>query len=175
MAAPASTPACENAVNELKKACDEAYSRYPNSCSHAVWFILTNLLDPKFGWLDANHLIDFLIASSDWKEVAVDEGWRLAKQGVVVIGGLKKPGGHGHVIVIYPGDKKASGGYAYTYKDKKTGQGKTDILRSQGTYPRALSTSIGSWPGAKSKGDKTVWDPWASDDFFSEVKFWTKK
>ena len=132
-------------------------------------------LDPKFGWLDANLLVDFLVGSSDWKEVTVDVGWRLAQQGVVVIGGLKKAGGHGHVIVIYPGEKIASGGYTYTYKDKKTGKDKVDTLRSHGLYPRALSTSIGSWPGAKSKGDKTVWDPWASDDVFTDVDFWTKK
>jgi hypothetical protein len=107
--------------------------------------------------------------------VTVDDGWALAQNGIVVIGGLKKPGGHGHVIVIYPGEKKASGGYSYTYKDKTTGLLKNDILRSHGIYPRALSTSNGSWPGAKSNGDKTVWDPWAKDEIFGDIKFWTKK
>lgn len=166
---------CDKAVSNLKQACDDAYAKYSNSCSHAVWFIVTTILDSKFSWLDANHLVDFLGASAYWKDVSVDEGWRLAQQGVVVIGGLKKSGGHGHVIVIYPGDKKTSGGYAYTYRDKKTGRDKTEILRSHGVYPRALSTSIGSWPGAKSRGDKTVWDPWASDEIFSDVGFWTRK
>lgn len=41
-----------------------------------------------------------------------------------------------------------------------------------GLYPLAMSTSVGSWPGAMSKGDKTVWDPWGNDDRFAEVKFW---
>jgi len=87
---------------------------------------------------------------------------------------LKNPGGHGHVIAFYPGEKIQSGGYLYTYTDKKTNKLKTDKLRNHGMFPRALSTSNGAWPGAMSKGDKTVWDPWASDDIFEDVKFWTK-
>lgn len=166
----------EAAVAKLKTASDEAYAKYNNSCSHAAWYILTQVVDPKATWKDANALIDYLSSSSDWKEVSVDDGWALVQKGIVVIGGLKKPGGHGHVIAIYPGDKKTSGGYPYTYKDKVTGKMKTDTLRSHGIFPRALSTSIGAWPGAKSKGDKTVWDPWANDDVFNnEVTFWTKK
>ena len=163
-----------DAVAKLKAACDDAYAKHNNSCSHAVWYIITQVLDPNFKWLDANHLVDFFTASSDWKEVTVDEGGTLALKGVVVAGGLKKDGGHGHVIVIYPGPKKPSGGYLYPYKDKKTGQTVQLTMRSHGNYPPALSTSIGSWPGAKSKGDKTVWDPWADDDTFEDVKFWTK-
>jgi hypothetical protein len=141
----------DKAVQALKQACDDAYTNYPNS------------------------FVDYWTTSPDWKAVSPDDGLQLANKGIVVGGGLKKSGGHGHVIVIYPGDKKASGGYSYTYKDKKTGKPLTDTLRSHGNYPRALSTSIGTWPGAMSKGDKTVWDPWASDDVFADVKFWTRK
>lgn len=173
---PTSTDAnTATAVEALKGACDEAYGKYGNSCSHAVWFVLQKRIDPDSKYLEANQIVDFFIGDSAWKEVTVDEGWNLAQQGIVVVGGLKNPGGHGHVIVIYPGQKIDSGGYLYTYKDKKTGQMKTDKLRSHGLYPRALSTSIGSWPGAMSKGDKTVWDPWGSDDTFEDVKFWTRK
>ena len=162
------------AVEALKAACDEAYGKYGNSCSHAVWYVLQKLVDANTTYLEANQLVDFLVGDSGWKEVSVEDGWKLAGQGIVVIGGLKKPGGHGHVVLIYPGAKIESGGYSYTYKDKK-GQTKPDTLRSHGLYPRALSTSRGSWPGAMSKGDKTVWDPWADDDTFKEVKFWTRK
>lgn len=162
------------AVQALKKACDDAYAKHNNSCSHAVWYIITQVAEPAFQWNDANGLIDYWIASSGWKEVSLDDGWQLAQKGIVVCGGLKKTGGHGHVIAIYPGEKKASGGYLYTYTDKKTGKLLTDTMRSHGNYPRALSTSIGTWPGAKSMGDKTVWDPWASDDVFADVDFWTK-
>lgn len=165
----------EEAVAKLKKACDDAYAKYNSSCSHAVWYIITQMLDKDFKWLDANHLVDFLNASTDWEDVSVDDGSALALTGVAVIGGLKKPGDHGHVIAIYPGPKKASGGYKYEYTDKKTKKKVTDTMRSHGNFPPALSTSIGTWPGAKSRGDKTVWDPWANDDLFKTVKFWTRK
>jgi hypothetical protein len=163
------------AAEALKKACDEAYITYPNSCSHAVWDIVTKIADPKFKLQDANMLIDFWISSAEWVDVTLDKGWLLANQGAVVCGGLKNPGGHGHVIAIYPGDKMASGGYTYTYKNKKTSLPVQEKMRSHGIYPRALSTSIGTWPGAMSKGDKTVWDPWANDDVFTGVKYWTRK
>jgi hypothetical protein len=159
---------------KLKKACDDAYKKYPGSCSHAVWFVRTELIDSNAQYRQANQLIDELSTASDWEEVSVDDGWALAQQGIVVIGGLKKVGDHGHVIIIYPGDKVASGGYVYVHKDKGTGKMKSDVLRSHGIFPRALSTSSGGWPGAKSKGEKTVWDPWADDDVFEEVSFWTK-
>ena len=162
------------AVDALTKASDEAYGKYANSCSHAVWYVLTQIVDKQTKWLDANHLVDFLSRDSGWKEVTVDDGWGLAQKGNVVIGGLKNPKSNGHVILIYPGEKIESGGYFYTYIDKKTKKPKTDKLRSHGRYPRALSTSMGSWPGAMSKGDKTVWDPWANDDTFEDVKFWAK-
>lgn len=44
--------------------------------------------------------------------------------------------------------------------------------RATGLYPLAMSTSIGSWPGAMSNGDKTVFDAWGKDLSFSKVKFW---
>ena len=47
-------------------------------------------------------------------------------------------------------------------------------MRAHGKFPPAMSTSLGSWPGAMSDGDKTVWDPWANASFAS-VKFWTPK
>ena len=73
---------------------------------------------------------------------------------------------NGHVIVVYPGAAKPAGGYAYT------SGGKSQTMRARGSYPLAMSTSLGGWAGAKSKGDKTIWDPWANDGKFAEVKFW---
>jgi hypothetical protein len=119
MAATTVTTETVNAAANLKAACDEAFAKHNISCSHAVWYVLTKLIDTNFKWLDANHLIDFLVASPDWKEVTVDNGSALALKGTIVIGGLKDAGGHGHVIVIYPGPKKASGGYTYTIKTKR--------------------------------------------------------
>jgi hypothetical protein len=70
--------------------------------------------------------------------------------GAVVVGGLQATP-NGHVLVIDPGEKIESGGYLYTFADTKTKNPKTEKLRSHGRYPRALSTSKGSWPGAMSR------------------------
>ena len=88
----------------------------------------------------------------------------LANKGSLIVGGREtKP--KGHVIVVYPGEMIKSGGYAYSY------EGKTTIMRSHGVYARAMSRSMRNWPGAKSNGDKTIWDPWAGPTF-ATVKFW---
>jgi hypothetical protein len=165
----------KRAVDALKKACDEAYKKYSSSCSHAVWQVLKELVDQDTKWLEANHLVHYLSTNTSfWTEVTVDDGWGLAQKGMAVVGGLQATP-NGHVIVIYPGDKIESGGYLYTSIDTKSNKPKTEKLRSHGRYPRALSTSKGPWPGAMSKGDKTVWDPWASDDTFEDVTFWVSK
>jgi hypothetical protein len=169
----ASDVALDPTVAKLKKTCDDAYMKYPGSCSHAVWFVRTEIIDPNAQYRQANQLVEELSTATNWKEVSVEDGWALAQKGIVVIGGYKQDGGHGHVIVVYPGDKIASGGYLYPHKEKGTGKTKLLVLRSHGMFPRALSTSSGSWPGAKSKGDKTVWDPWADDDVFEDVTCWT--
>jgi hypothetical protein len=155
------------AVLALKAACDAAYEAAKGSCSTAVWHALTALGVVKGDQPNANGMMDMM--ARDWKEVTVDEGHKLANQGIAVVGG-KKETGHGHVILIYPGDKKFNGGYSYEYK------GKMITLPGKTLYPRAMSTSIsGRWPGTMSKGDKTVWDPWANDEKFALVKFYTPK
>jgi hypothetical protein len=157
-----------NDVTVLKVACDNAYDQYPDSCSHAVWSIIRARVNPAEEHRQANAMITYLTTA--WKTVTLDEGYTLANTGKVVVGGLEGTT-HGHVIVIYPGDKIESGGYDYYYKKQE----KMLKMRSHGKYPPALSTSIGSWPGAMSKGDKTVWDPWANDAVFAKVQFWTPK
>jgi hypothetical protein len=151
-------------VTRLKVVCDNAYEKHPNSCSHAVWHVIRVMINPDEPYRQANPLIDYLI--SKWREVSLDDGYALAGKGIAVVGGLKGSS-NGHVLVIYPGDKLESGGYDYPY------QGKTLKMRSHGKYPPCMSTSIGSWPGAMSDGDKTVWDPWANDQIFDTVKFWS--
>jgi hypothetical protein len=113
-------------------------------------------------------MIEYL--KSNWLEVSLDKGYELAMVGTVVVGGLKGTP-NGHVIVIYPGNKIENGGYDYFYKKL----GKMLKMRSDGKYPPCMSTSNGSWPGAMSKGDKTVWDPWADSNVFKKVSFWTLK
>lgn len=150
--------------NTLKGRCDEAFAKFPNSCSHAVWHVIKGYI-PTQPYLTANGLIHALFTDPGWQEVQVYELGKLANEGVLVVGGLIAPS-HGHVIVVYPGTPKSSGGYHYT--NRKTG--KMDEARSLGVYPLAMSTSMGSWPGARSKGDKTIIDPWPNS--FDKVRFW---
>ena len=156
-----------DAVAKLKAACDAAHEANKDSCSHAVMAVIKAVLDPAMEHRDANGLVDYL--TGNWTEVSLDDGFYLANLGYVVVGG-NKGSAHGHVIVIYPGSKITNGGYQYYWKKGNK------YLTMEGTslYPRCMSTSIGSWPGAMSKGDKTVWDPWAKDDVFKTVKFWAQ-
>lgn len=148
----------------LKARADEAYDLHPGSCSHSVWHVI-KLYQPNQLWMNANALVDHMVADRHWTEIDVSKAGELARAGELVVGG-KKESGNGHVIVVYPGPDKAAGGYTYT----RNGQSQT--LRQRGSYPLAMSTSLGSWPGAMSRGDKTIWDPWANDARFAEVRFW---
>jgi hypothetical protein len=161
-------------ADDLKKACDEAYDYGPaaKSCSHAVWYVVQKLVNSKEPLRTANDLIDYMTFSNDWREVNVDDAWKLANEGKVVVGG-KKDDPNGHVIVIYPGTKIGGGGYKYNYTNKMTAKKEQLVMRSHGMLPRCLSRSMGQWPGAVSKGDKTVFDPWGNDAAFKQVKFWT--
>ncbi len=158
----------DNAGQLLKIACDNAYDQYTDSCSHAVWSVMRACGQPNEDYRTANALIDHMTAK--WSEVTLSDGHALAMEGSVVVAGLKGTE-HGHVIVVYPAATIESGGYQFLYKKKNTMM----TMRSHGKYPPCMSTSIGPWPGAMSKGDKTVWDPWGDDNIFEKVKFWTLK
>lgn len=151
----------------LKATCDTAYDQNKESCSHAVWHVIKTLVNAKEPYRQANELINYMQAGG-WSSVTLEDGYATANQGLVVVGGLKADK-HGHVIVIYPGSKKLNGGYQY--KSKKTG--KLEMLKGKAQYPLCLSTSSGQWPGAKSRGTLTVWDPWGNDAVFAKVRFWT--
>src|ERR1700689_3791638 len=156
-----------DAVKKLKEVWDWAYENNMNSCSNAVWDLIKALVNPGEKYQQANDLIDYW--DDNWKSVSLEDGFKLANQGVVGVGGLQVPGGNGHVIAIYPGTKIPNGGYQYFYKKGN----KYLVLPTSGMYPRALSTSMSrKWPGTLSKGDKTVWDPWADNDKFEQVEFW---
>jgi hypothetical protein len=143
-----------DAVQKLKNAADEAYKMHPTSCSHAGWYVIKQYL-PDQGHMPANALMPHLRGSPRWKPVAVSEIDKYANQGVLVVGGLENKSGNGHVVVVYPGTPKMSGGY------KAVINGEEQIVRPRGPFARCMSTSISRhWPGAMSNGDKTVWDPW---------------
>ena len=157
-----------DATKKLESACDAAYEAQKESCSHAVWEVIKAVHDSGQTYRQANELIEWM--TINWVEVTLDAGFTAANSGAVVVGG-KKESSHGHVIVVYPGDKILNGGYQYFWKKGN----KYMMLTGKALYPRCLSTSIGSWPGAMSCGDKTVWDPWGNDDKFALVRFWTPK
>ena len=157
------------AVRKLTKACDEAFEANKSSCSNAVWDVIKAVHDPAQQYRQANQLVDWM--TTNWSEVGLEDGYLAANQGAVVVGGKKKESGHGHVIVIYPGDKILNGGYQYYWETGK----KIMTMARTARYPRSLSTSIATspWPGAVSCGDKTVWDPWPKE--FALVQFFTPK
>jgi len=158
-----------DAAKKLQQACDQAYDKNLGSCSHAVWAVLKEITNKDEPYRVANDLVDHM--KNHWESVTVQKGHDLANTGVVVVGGTKKEKGSGHVVVIYPGDVIANGGYMFFWKKGN----KNLMMRATGHYPRALSTSSGNWPGARSRGDKTIWDPWGSDEAFKQVKFFTVK
>lgn len=153
-------------AEKLKNACSEAFIRYPHSCSHAVWYVLQQYITNQ-PYLSANHLIRYIESKpEDWKEVNLHDLSKLASDGMLIVGGaVELP--NGHVIVVYPGKEKFSGGYFFN--DKLTG--KSVKAQPYGTYALSMSTSMGNWPGAISNGDKTVLDPWGANKF-KGVKFW---
>jgi hypothetical protein len=151
-------------AKKLKEACDQAFHTYPDSCSHSVWYVVSRY-DSNFPYMPANQLVAYLQANPKWKEVQLVELSKLANEGVLVVGGLNEKT-HGHVIVVYPGHEKQDGGFNFNGPN-----GKQVKAPPHGTYALAMSTSLGSWPGAKSKGDRTVRDPWG-EKAFQGVKFW---
>lgn len=153
-----------SAALTLKQVADEAYLRHPGSCSHSVWHVIRSYL-PLQPYMVANTLVDFLEGQPQWKAVRWQDVGALARGGQLVVGGLKEVG-NGHVIVVYPDADKPAGGYAYTRG------GKIESMRPRGLYAPAMSTSLSGWPGAKSCGDKTIWDPWVNDGKFAKVRFW---
>lgn len=155
-------------VEALKKACDKAYDSNKTSCSNAIWDVIREIGDKNETYRVANVLLDHMKAN--WQSVSLEEGFKLANLGVLVVGGAKADP-NGHVIAIYPGEKVTNGGYPYYYEKEK----KYLTLKGNKQLPRCLSTSKSTWPGAMSKGDKTVWDPWGNDLKFSQVKFYTPK
>jgi hypothetical protein len=155
-------------ADQLKSACSAGRSSFPADCSGAVKSIAAQI-GYALPQLNANQLVDYFNEPKNgWAAVDETRAQALADTGSLVIAG-KKGSPNGHVVVVYPGGKKASGGYAYT--DKKTG--KSAIAGDHGQYPRACSSSLGGWPGAVSDGDKTVFDSWGSVAGYAGVKYWS--
>jgi hypothetical protein len=131
--------------HSLKAVCDEAFAKYPHSCSHSVWHVIKKY-NPQQPYLMANTLIHSMITDPRWQEIQVYYLSRLASEGALIVGGMIGES-HGHVIIVYPAVQKASGGYHYTNRKN----GKLEEARTLGVYPLAMSTSkgLGLEPAAK--------------------------
>ncbi len=158
------TPVDRQAVAKLQRVAGEAYIKYPKSCSHSVWYVIKQYL-PDQPYMVANALVPALSQDKRWKETPLSEVAERASRGELIVGGAVESG-NGHVVVALPGAEKFNGGFDIPVK------GKLIKARATGLYPLAMSTSIGSWPGAMSNGDKTVFDAWGKELSFSKVKFW---
>lgn len=155
-------------ADQLKSACTAGRTKFPADCSGAVKHIAFQL-GSALPSLNANQLVDYFNeAKNGWTVVDETRAQTLADAGNLVIAG-KRDSPNGHLVVVYPGGKKASGGYAYT--DKKSG--KSMMAANHGQYPRACSSSLGGWPGAVSEGDKTVFDSWGSATNYVGVRYWS--
>ena len=151
-------------TDRLKAAGQAGYDKFPHDCSHSVWEMLHQMgMDEPYR--TANVLMGYLSsASSGWRKVDVIEAGRLANEGKVVIGGLASQSGSGHVVMVMPGASKPAGGF-------RMNSGK--MLPQSGSFPLSASGAASSWPGAHSRGEKTVRDPWTPSDW-PYVTFWTK-
>ncbi len=79
----------DDKVKKLKEACDRAFQMYPNSCSHSVWYVISQY-DANFPYTPANQLVTYFEASPTWKQVQLTQLSKLANEGVLVVGGLNK-------------------------------------------------------------------------------------
>jgi len=147
-----------------------AYAFDPNDCNVAVWKYLQltgqtiNGTDPKGPAPLANDMLDRLAAAgSGWHVVSLEDGITLANHGKVVIGGEKEKG-HGHVVALLPGPLQNAGGFKNQH----------GVLMQPGSvlYPPALSASSADYPGTRSFGDKTVYDPFSPKQW-SNVSWYT--
>jgi hypothetical protein len=150
----------------LNSICASAYAKNTGNCSGAVRMIAREM-GYELPVLSANALIDYLNnLKNKWQAITENEAQAAADRNKLVIAG-KKATPNGHVVVVMPGGKIASGGYNYTDKF-----GKLQKAANHGSFPRACSTSLGNWPGAISKGEKTVFDSWGNLDSYKGVKYW---
>ncbi len=152
---------------KMEQICEDVHTHFPDNCSGGVkYFAQQYPIDTTdFEDKNANGLVDYFDAN--WKSVDTEaEAQKLADSGRFVVAG-RKDTPNGHVIVILPGGMKDSGGYEFTDRN-----GKTQTAQNKGKYPRACSTASGHWPGAKSKGEKSAFDPWGSQTKYQEVDYW---
>jgi hypothetical protein len=153
---------------DLKGACVEARLLNPDNCSGLVRHV-AKMMGVPMPDVDANHLVDYFEdPANGWEVVDESTAQSSADANRLVVAGKKNVGSSGHVVVVFPGGKKASGGYEYFYKPLK----KNLTMKNDGDFPRMCGTGKSDWPGVESEGEKTVYDAWASATKYADVKYW---
>jgi hypothetical protein len=150
-------------AEHLTEAAKAAYDSYSRDCSHAVWAVLKDVVNPDEPYRTANEPMAHVARpGSGWRQVtSLQEASDLANAGKVVVGGLAVPRGNGHVLIVMPGPMQPAGGFGGIHR--------TEIL-----YPPSMSGSLSGWQGAMSRGQRTVRDAWSNDDW-KGVTFWVHK
>lgn len=143
-----------NAVARLIETCNDAYDRFTSYCNQSTHHVLSTLVDPSWPLELADAMINRIVAAN-WQVVNDATAIQLANQGIVVVAGLAA-GSNGHVVIVYPGDGKPAGGFECNG---------TLYPPVGGPFPRSMSTSISSWCGTRSRGDKTIRDAWTAGDW----------
>ena len=164
-----------NAAATLLQTAHNAFARFPGNCSGSVHYVIQQLVDSKAPGLLANDLLVWIAESKNgWSRLNdYTTASPIVEKGQVVIGGAPEINGHGHVIIVVPGDWIPAGGY----------EANGSMMPHIGRYPLAMSTALApiggaAWPGAISDCTKTVYDPWfrsiPASSAFQGVTFWTK-
>ena len=152
-------PTLNPVAQRLEDVAHTAYDTYSHDCSHSIWFVLKQTVDPNQPYMVADQLMASIKRPGSGcgrcslrKRLIPPTGawwcWAAAKTG------------HGHVVVVMPGPWHAAGGFSG--------------LPEQGSYPPSMSGSMSSWQGARSRGERTVRDPWGAADW-PQVTFWTRQ
>lgn len=134
-----------------------AYQQYSNDCSGYLRAFLIHMGFPDTPPRSANEFMHFVgQEGSGWKQVAnAAEAVQLSAAGNIVVVGLAKPEGHGHVEVVGPKMMRAG------------------VVAGRPLSPQVYSGSSSSWRGSKSQGENTVADGWNGYDV-KLVTYWVK-
>lgn len=73
-------------------------------CNTAVNYVAERMGCTLLRGLVANQMHDLLITNSNWLKIGPEVAQQHANAGGLVIGAWKNPEGHGHVVIVRPGE-----------------------------------------------------------------------
>ena len=107
----------------------------------------------------ANDILAYRKSHPDkYRPASKDEAAEAANRGAIVAAGVQKVGGHGHIQTIISGPAREP---EWT---RKAGE----------LFPLAVSGTMSTWVGARSRGIYTVRDAYDDTDW-SNIQFWVFK